>query len=65
MKASVVQSCAIIAGPLADTLHAVQLGQDALDWLKANFYKTEVELDHCLRLPQEGPCECHLYPEMR
>ena len=35
--------------------------QDALDWLKTNFYKTELELGHCLRLPQEGPCECDLY----
>ncbi len=56
---SVVQPGAIIAGPLADTLRAGQLGQDALDWLKTNFYKTELELGHCL--PQEGPCECDLY----
>ena len=58
---SVVQPGAVIAGPLADTLRAGQLGQDALDWLKSNFYKTELELGHCLRLPQEGPCECDLY----
>lgn len=58
---SVVQPGAVIAGPLADTLRAGQLGRDALDWLKANFYKTELELGHCLRLPQEGPCECDLY----
>jgi hypothetical protein len=25
-----------------------------------NFYKTELELGDCLRLPQEGPCECDL-----
>jgi hypothetical protein len=56
-----VQPGAVIAGPLADTLRAGQLGQDALDWLKSNFYKTELELGHCLRLPQEGPCECDLY----
>lgn len=56
-----MQPGAVIAGPLADTLRAGQLGQDALDWLKANFYKTELELGHCLRLPQEGPCECDLY----
>jgi hypothetical protein len=62
---SVVQPGAIIAGPLADTLRAGQLGQDALDWLKANFYKTELELGHCLRLPQEGPCECDLYLNLR
>jgi hypothetical protein len=58
---SVVQPGAVIAGPLADTLRAGQLGQDALDGLKTNFYKTELELGHCLRLPQEGPCECDLY----
>jgi hypothetical protein len=39
-----------------------QLGQDALDWLKTNFFKTEFELGHCLRMPAEGPCECDLYP---
>jgi hypothetical protein len=52
---------AVIAGQLAETLRAGQLGQDALDWLKTNFYKTELELGHCLRPPQEGPCECDLY----
>src|SRR5258708_2206390 len=25
------------------------------------FFKTELELGRCLRLPQEGPCECELY----
>ena len=29
--------------------------------LPANFFKTELELGHCLRLPQEGPCKCDLY----
>ena len=33
----------------------------AIDWLKTNFFKTELELGHCLRLPAEGPCECDLY----
>ena len=58
---SVVQPGAVITGPLADTLPAGQLGQGASDWLKTNFYKTELELGHCLRLPQEGLCECDLY----
>jgi integrase len=58
---SILQPGAVIAGPLAGTLRAGQLGQDALDWLKTNFFKTELELGHCLRLPQEGPCECDLY----
>ncbi|WP_405852464.1 tyrosine-type recombinase/integrase [Streptomyces sp. NBC_00090] len=58
---AVLQPGATIAGPLADTLRSGQLDQDALDWLKTNFYKTELELGRCLRLPQEGPCECDLY----
>jgi hypothetical protein len=58
---SVLQPGAVIAGPRADTLRAGHLGQDALEWLKTNFYKTELELGHCPRLPQEGPCECDLY----
>ncbi|MFD5067604.1 tyrosine-type recombinase/integrase [Streptomyces sp. NPDC058369] len=58
---AVLKPGAVIAGPLADTLRSGQLDQDALDWLKTNFYKTELELGRCLRLPQEGPCECDLY----
>lgn len=58
---AVLQPGAPIAGPLAETLRRGQLDQTALDWLKTNFYKTELELGRCLRLPQEGPCECDLY----
>ena len=29
--------------------------------MKSNYFKTELELGHCLRLPAEGPCECDLY----
>jgi hypothetical protein len=58
---SVLKPGAVIAGPLAETLRAGQLDQDALDWITTNFYKTELELGHCLRLPQEGPCERDLY----
>jgi len=58
---AVLQPGAPIAGPLADTLRRGQLDQNALDWLKTNFFKTELELGRCLRLPQEGPCECDLY----
>src|SRR5207248_1625386 len=50
-----------IAGPAAAALLANQLDAATLDWLKTNFLKTELELGHCLRLPQEGPCECDLY----
>ena len=58
---AVLQPGAVIAGPLAEALRAGRLDQDALDWLKTNFYKTELELGRCMRLPQEGPCECDLY----
>ena len=37
------------------------LDQDTVDWLKSNYFKTELELGHCLRLPVEGPCECDLH----
>lgn len=52
---------ATIAGPCAETLRAGGLAARDIDWLHANFFKTELELGHCLRLPQEGPCECDLY----
>jgi hypothetical protein len=50
-----------VAGPAAEALLNNQIGQDTLDWLKSNYFKTELELGHCLRLPAEGPCECDLY----
>ncbi len=52
---------ASIAGPFAETLRSGELPAASVDWLKSNFFKTELELGHCLRLPQEGPCECDLY----
>ena len=52
---------AVIAGPGAEALHSGALTNSAIDWLKCNFFKTELELGHCLRLPAEGPCECDLY----
>jgi hypothetical protein len=58
---AVLQPGAIVAGPLADTLRRGELDNTAIDWLMTNFYKTELELGRCLRLPQEGPCECDLY----
>jgi hypothetical protein len=50
-----------LAGPLAATLRAGTMPPDSIEWLKANFFRTDLELGHCLRLPQEGPCECDLY----
>ncbi len=52
---------ATIAGPLAETLRSGDLPAADVEWIKSNFWKTELELGHCLRLPQEGPCECDLY----
>ncbi len=52
---------AAIAGPFAETLRSGELPASSVDWLKSNFFKTELELGRCLRLPQEGPCECDLY----
>jgi integrase len=52
---------ATLAGPAAEELRTGALPASAVDWLKTNFFKTELELGHCLRLPQEGPCECDLY----
>jgi hypothetical protein len=52
---------ATIAGPCAAALKAGELPSSAIDWLKTNFFKTELELGHCLRLPSEGPCDCDLY----
>jgi integrase len=57
----VLQPGATIAGPLADTLRAGALSSSTVAWVKANFFKTSLELGHCLRLPEEGPCECDLY----
>lgn len=52
---------ALVAGPLAEAIRSRAMPEDSLAWLKANFFRTELELGHCLRLPEEGPCECDLY----
>ena len=52
---------AVIAGPAAMDIKSGVLADEAVDWLKSNFLKTELELGHCLRLPAEGPSECDLY----
>jgi integrase len=58
---SVLGPGAAIAGPGAEAIRAGQLSSTSVDWLRTNFFKTELELGHCLRLPSEGPCECDLY----
>ena len=49
-----------LAGSAAQALREHHVDPDAVSWLQTNFLKTELELGHCLRLPQEGPCECDL-----
>jgi integrase len=58
---SVLTPGALIAGPQAEAIRGGELNEEAVNWLKTNFLKTELELGRCLRLPQEGPCECDLY----
>jgi len=58
---SVLEPGAMIAGAGAEAIRAGALSDSAIDWLRTNFLKTELELGHCLRLPSEGPCECDLY----
>ena len=50
-----------VAGPAAEALLNNEISQDTVNWLKTTFFKTELELGHCLCLPAEGPCECDLY----
>jgi hypothetical protein len=58
---SVLGPGATLAGPAAEALRSGIVPPSAVEWLKTNFFKTELELGHCLRLPVEGPCECELY----
>lgn len=57
----VVSNGTAIAGPAAESILTNRLPQRELDWLKTNFFKTELELGACVRLPEEGPCECELF----
>ena len=52
---------ATIAGPGAQMLRDGHFAQSEITWLKEHYFQTELELGRCLRLPQEGPCECDLY----
>lgn len=52
---------ATIAGPSAAAVRNRELTAENVEWIKNNFFETELELGHCLRLPAEGPCECDLY----
>ncbi len=52
---------ATLAGLGAEMLRAGQFTPSEVTWLKDHYFQTELELGRCLRLPQEGPCECDLY----
>jgi hypothetical protein len=49
-----------MAGPAAQALRGHRLDPDTVHWRQTNFLKAKLELGHCLRPPQEGPCECDL-----
>jgi hypothetical protein len=50
-----------IAGPGAALVRSGELAESEIRWIKDHYFQTELELGRCLRLPQEGPCECDLY----
>ncbi|NTW40052.1 MAG: site-specific integrase [Cellulomonadaceae bacterium] len=50
-----------IAGPAAAAIRDKTLSQREVSWLQSNFFKTELELGACIRLPEEGPCECEIF----
>jgi len=52
---------ATLAGPGAEMIRSGHFTQSEVTWLKDHYFQTELELGRCLRLPQEGPCECDLY----
>ncbi|MDG4790207.1 site-specific integrase [Micromonospora sp. WMMD1102] len=56
-----LQPGAHLAGPAAEAIRNNDLSGQAVQWLTSNYYKTALELGHCLRLPEEGPCECDLF----
>jgi len=57
---AVLGADATIAGPSASAVRNGELPTAAVEWLRANFFKTELELGHCLRRPAEGPGACDL-----
>jgi len=58
---AVLGSDANIAGPGAELIRSGSLAPSEIRWIKEHYFQTELELGRCLRLPQEGPCECDLY----
>jgi site-specific recombinase XerD len=58
---AVLGSDANIAGPGAELIRSGNLAPSEIRWIQEHYFQTELELGRCLRLPQEGPCECDLY----
>jgi integrase len=58
---SVLGPDALIAGPGTKLVRSGELAEAEIRWIKEHYFQTELELGRCLRLPQEGPCECDLY----
>lgn len=58
---SALKPGALLAGPAADLIRNKELSTQQIDWLKSNYLKSELELGACLKLPEEGPCECDLF----
>lgn len=56
-----LQPGALLAGPAAEAIRTSELSEQAVNWLASNYYKAALELGRCLRLPEEGPCECDLF----
>ncbi|MBT1669640.1 tyrosine-type recombinase/integrase [Curtobacterium flaccumfaciens pv. flaccumfaciens] len=50
-----------LAGPAAERILANSLTDAERSLLDREYYRTELGLGRCLKLPQEGPCECELY----
>jgi integrase len=50
-----------LAGPAAKRILSNTLSDRERDLLDHHYYRTEFGLGNCIRLPEEGPCECELY----
>lgn len=50
-----------VAGPAVELMQSATLPESAVAWLENNYFRTELELGRCIRLPEEGPCECDLF----
>jgi len=58
---SALKPGAVLAGPAATLIRNKELSAQQIDWLQSNYFKSELELGACLKLPDEGPCECELF----